>query len=145
MTGTRQPTERINEIDHTGDRGLEISAGSLARVFELAATGMFGLLIAPSTVGQVVSRTIELSAPDLPTLLREWLSELNYIHLTEGLVFGQFDVRQVSGTSVTATAVGEPIDPKRHKILTEIKAVTYHDMVIEDRNGVWYARIIFDI
>jgi SHS2 domain-containing protein len=36
-------------------------------------------------------------------------------------------------------------DPQRHPIDTEIKAVTYHQLRIEQREARWEARVIFDL
>ena len=44
-----------------------------------------------------------------------------------------------------ATLQGEPLDPARHPIDTEIKAVTYHQIAVEQVGGRWQARVIFDI
>jgi SHS2 domain-containing protein len=44
-----------------------------------------------------------------------------------------------------ATVHGEPLDPSRHPIDTEIKAVTYHQIAVEQTNGRWQTRVIFDL
>jgi SHS2 domain-containing protein len=42
---------------------------------------------------------------------------------------------QAGGLLVDAV---EPIGPP-------IKAVTYHELVVEQRDGVWYGRVYFDV
>jgi SHS2 domain-containing protein len=37
------------------------------------------------------------------------------------------------------------LDKGRHEILREIKAVTYHQISVERKDGGWEAQIIFDI
>lgn len=137
------PTYR--EFDHTGDLGIEVEAESLAGLFEEAAFGMFALLVDLEIVDPQKPVDISLEAADETELLLKWLSELNYLHLTERLLFGRFVIKEVSETHLLARAFSVPIDPTRHAIQTEIKAVTYHDLVIEQRNDHWYARIIFDV
>lgn len=134
------------EFDHTGDLGIEVEARSPAALFEEAALGMLALLTDIENVAGERAVKISLSADDRSELLLKWLSEINFLHLTERLVFGRFAVNDISDRHVEATAFASPIDPARHAIHTEIKAVTYHNLVVERRNDDrWYARIIFDI
>jgi SHS2 domain-containing protein len=46
---------------------------------------------------------------------------------------------------VTAIAHGEKIDPGRHEIKTEIKAVTYHGLYLRQTERGWEAQVIFDV
>jgi len=59
--------------------------------------------------------------------------------------FSRFEVQQLSERHLVAQAWGEPIDPARHTIYTEVKAITYHGLKLERRDEQWYARIIFDL
>jgi SHS2 domain-containing protein len=43
------------------------------------------------------------------------------------------------------TLIGERLDPARHATKVLIKAVTYHGLEVAQREGVWSARIVFDI
>jgi SHS2 domain-containing protein len=48
--------------------------------------------------------------------------------------------------SLVATVRGEPIDPKRHALRADVKAVTYHQFeVIQTETGSWKARVVVDI
>ena len=72
------------------------------------------------------------------------LQELLYIFETEGLIFGQFQVK-LHESSLEATAWGEPFDPNVHTMKTEIKAVTYHQLEVVKTDHGWQAQVIFDI
>jgi SHS2 domain-containing protein len=133
------------EFDHTGDLGIDVEGESLAAVFEEAASGMFGLLTDLSTVDDVNEYHVSANGADVVELLLNWLSELNFMHLTERVLFCSFNVKILDDVRLEASVGGESIDPVRHKIHTEIKAVTYHEMVVEERKDRWYARVIFDI
>jgi SHS2 domain-containing protein len=54
-------------------------------------------------------------------------------------------VGEISSTHLSALVSGEPIDLARHPIYTEIKAVTYHALGVEQRDGRWMATVIFDL
>ncbi|RMI19918.1 MAG: hypothetical protein D6681_02630, partial [Calditrichaeota bacterium] len=46
---------------------------------------------------------------------------------------------------LTAEVSGETLDPERHYIYFDIKAITYHQLSIQEENGCYRTRIIFDI
>jgi SHS2 domain-containing protein len=60
-------------------------------------------------------------------------------------LFNEFAIDSISTTSVRATARGEKIDPARHVIQTEIKAVTYHGLYVREVENGWEAQVIFDV
>jgi hypothetical protein len=39
----------------------------------------------------------------------------------------------------------EQYDPDRHRLLTEMKGVQMHQLLVENRDGKWRARVTFDI
>ena len=71
-------------------------------------------------------------------------SQLLYLLDTEGLVFGRFQV-DLRDLHLEAKAWGEPFDPEFHEMKTEIKAVTYHQLEVIQKDQDWQARVIFDI
>jgi SHS2 domain-containing protein len=98
----------------------------------------------PEAVQPVQTKTIVLSAEDNSYLLFDWLSELLYAFEAEKLLFSQFDV-QINSHQLSATCRGEPMDPSRHHMEHEVKAVTYHNLHVEQTDGGWRAEVIVDI
>ena len=135
----------LNFLDHTGDAGILVRAPDLKELFARAAWGMFYLITDMDAVRLVDLDYVELWAPDLSALMVNWLSELNYRHVTEHRLFRQFELIQISEESLVAVVRGEKIDPARHEIFTEIKAVTFHSMRIERGDRGWEAQIILDL
>lgn len=134
------------EIEHTADVGLELEAPDLKAAFEQAAASMFDLMCDLDSVGDDVRRTVRIRARDgdLENMMVRWLSELLYVFATEALLLSRFDVRELTNGVVEADVAGEQFDSGRHAIKTEVKAVTYHDMVVDQVEGAWHVRVIFD-
>lgn len=135
----------LSEIDHTGDAGIAVSAPDLPTLFERAAWAMFAVLTDPETVEPAEQRSLEIDATDLNDLLVRWLSDLNFMHVTERMLFSTFAVAGLSERHLSATVGGEPVDASRHVVHTEIKAVTYHALAVEKRSDGWHAQVIFDL
>lgn len=135
----------IQQIDHTGDIGLIVKADTLAELFEHSAFAMFEVIGELDNVQPLKKIEIAVEADDLERLFVSWLSELNFRHITEELFFCKFKIMTFENYKLTARVWGEPIDPKRHIVHTEIKAVTYHHLRIEQKETGWEAQFIFDM
>jgi SHS2 domain-containing protein len=131
-------------IDHTADIGIVARGSDLSALFSNAAAGMLSLLIEADTLRRDITREISLEAGDTESLLVEWLNELLYIIDTEKLVLCKFDIL-IEGNRLTARCAGQELDRKSHRLRREIKAATYHDLEVYERDGEYSARIIFDI
>lgn len=132
-------------VDHTADVGIEVTADGLGELFAGAASAMFSLVVEPGGVGASVERRVSLEAADLEELMFKWLNELVFFMSAESLVFSEFDIVSVSERGIEAVARGEQIDPTKHNLELEIKAVTYHELEVSRREGGWFARVIFDV
>lgn len=132
----------VTPLEHTADVGLEIEAGGPKAIFRLAALGMVALLHDALPGESVEVRRLELDAPDLPTLLREWLREILFWHETEGFVPSRAQLGRLEATGLEAIVHGSVPD---HEPVREIKGVTLHGLTAEERDRGWYARMIFDV
>ena len=129
-------------IDHTADVGIKAFGKSINELFENAAKGMFHLIQGGSRVESIETHYIQLENRELDELLVDWLSELNFLHQTEMVLFSDFKV-QVGEDGLQAEVRGERLDNDIHKVQMEIKAVTYHMLEVNLENG--FAQVLFDI
>ncbi len=135
----------LSEIDHTGDVGIAVTAPDVETLFERAAWAMFTILTDPTTVEPTDRITLEVEATDRDDLLVRWLSELNFLHITTGMLLASFDITGMSECRLSAVVRGEPMDERHHVVHTEIKAVTYHQLRLERTSDGWLAEVILDI
>ena len=132
-------------FEHTADLGLRIRAADLPTLFADAGRGLFAMVVEnPDSIEPAESRDFRIAGSDLTYLLFDWLNELLYLCDTEQLVCSQFEVR-LDEQGLTATARGERIDPGRHHLTHEIKAITYHELKVEREGTGWLAEVIVDI
>ena len=132
-------------IDHTADVGIKAYGKTLSESFENAAKAMFDIITDESEIESTGQYDIELSNDDLEQLLVDFLSELLYLHDTKNLVFGFFKVDiDEKEKKLEAKVCGEKFDLSKHKIGSEIKAVTYHMLEIK-KNKKFTVQVLFDI
>ena len=137
--------ERYEQIDHTADMGIKAFGRSLEALFSNAAYALFDQMVDLSRVKSKTSVDVEVAAEGLEDLLVRWLSELLFQFETTLTLFGEFDILNIEEHRLVGRAFGEQYDPSRHKIYTEVKAVTYHQLEVRRVGDLWQAQVIFDI
>jgi len=136
---------RYEQIEHTGDIGIKVYGATLPDIFINAAAAMFEVMLEAKKSEVTLADEIEVTGDNHEELLVNWLSELNYIFSTENKVFNKFEISRITNTELAGVAMGEKFSPYNHKMKTEIKAVTYHEIYLKQIKDRWEAQVIFDI
>lgn len=132
-------------FEHTADLGLRIRAVDRQTLFIDAARALFSVLVVNlRDVRCVQQREYAIAGEDDDYLLFDWLGELLYAFDTERLLLSEFEV-SLTAEGLRATCRGESIDPSRHELDHEIKAITYHGLKVEYTDDGWLAEVIVDI
>ena len=131
--------------DHTADIGLIIYGEDLKALFENAGEAFFHLITDLKKVRRRIERRIHIDGESLDRLMVDWLSELLYLHDVESLLFKRFKIESVGEEGLRAVVKGERFQEGVHVIKTEVKAVTYHQIGVQQKDGRWRAQIIFDL
>jgi len=134
----------FQEFEHTGDLGIELSAPTRAALFARAATALARLMVEPDGIVARDRRHIEVRADTDADLMHDLLAAALNLFLADAFIWREVAVRE-QDDSLAAEFAGERFDPSRHHLLTEIKAVTYHQLEAGRAGPQWRARIVFDI
>ncbi len=132
-------------FEHTADVGIRVRAGTLESLFVDAARGLFSVIAANlDAVRPLPTMEFKIDGSRRDDLLFDWLDELLYACGTKRVLFAEFAVTVGDG-DLTGVARGEPIDPARHELDMEVKAITYHGLRVERDGDGWLAEVILDI
>ena len=144
-------TERWRTLEHTADLAIEVEAADPERLFTVAALAMTGVLMGreggeATGPGRGVEawRDFALEATDREALLVDWLRELLYVQVVEGLILAAVDIEELGETRIIARA-GFAAPSEATAVERELKGVTYHDLAVGRRGGAWFARVVFDL
>ncbi|MCS6852072.1 MAG: archease [Gemmataceae bacterium] len=130
---------------HTADLGLRIRAPSLDSLFAEAGEALMSIILDdPTTIEPREAWQVQIEGDDLAYLLVDWLNALLYRFDVGHRVYRRFQV-QVTPGGLSASAWGEPLDPARHRLQREVKAITYHGLRVEPTEAGWLAEVIVDI
>ena len=135
-------------FEHTADLGIRVRAGSLDELFADAARGLFSVMVANLDAvrdgrGGAVSDRRRQSRGTAARLAGGIALHVSRPPAGAG---GVSTCRvDVPVGALTATARGEPIDPSRHEIDDEVKAITWHALKVEQQAEGWMAEVIVDV
>jgi SHS2 domain-containing protein len=93
-------------------------------------------------------RTIELERDALDSLLFDFLQELIYYKDAELLLLRVSRVRigeKDGAYALSAEARGEKLDPERHVMNVDVKAVTLHRFALARTDSGWEANVVLDV
>jgi SHS2 domain-containing protein len=131
----------FREHAHTADWQLEAWAPDLPSLLEQSARGMYSISGMHLQKKGHQKLTVTLHAEDPESLLVSFLSELLWLEQSQGVGVERFNIRVNDHYNLTAEMKGSAIA----SIDKEIKAVTYHNLVVEATPHGLRVNIVFDV
>lgn len=133
----------------TADIAFRAWGRTLEETFQAAADATLNVMVEDlESVEPRDERAIGLERESAEMLLFDFLQELIYYKDAEALLLRvpELEIRQPASRCVLrARARGERIDPARHRLRVDVKAVTLHEFRLEPVEGGWQAQVILDI
>ena len=124
---------------------------TLEELFANAALALLSLGCELAGVEEREQRELEVMGADNDALLYAWLAEILAVADAEHLIFRRVEVVELAaaepraGGRARGIAYGEKFDKARHRAGTYIKAVTYHQLCVEQTAEGWRAQVYLDV
>ena len=138
-------TREFEVLEHPADIGFRAFGGTLPELFVRSAIAMLTIAGDPAAAEPRNQYELAVESPDRESLLVDWLSEVLFWFDGRRIAFRDFRVTEFQETALKAIGAGEVRDPQRHPARVIVKAVTWHQLKIERRNGLWVAEVYLDI
>ncbi len=137
--------EAFRVLEHTADVGFEAFGATRDEVFVNAARALQDLSVELESIEAREKFTVEVSGENAVELLVNWLSQLLFLFDAEGWVFRDFQIASLEETALKGRAQGEKFDRTRHHVKLQVKAITYHQLALEQTSQGWRAQVYVDI
>lgn len=133
----------------TADVAFEARGLTLEQLFVSAADATMNVMVSDlDTIDGILGKAIHVEADAVDMLLFELLQELIFFKDAERLLLRVRDVR-IEGRegcfTLDARAAGEELDPAKHDLAVDVKAVTLHRYRVEQTASGWEATVILDV
>ncbi len=132
-------------LEHPSDLGIEATGGTVEEAFRTAALGLMSVIAGASSIQAVEKRTISLQALDRGNLFVRWLSEILFLYDAEKFLTADVEFTRMTETSLEAIAAGQLFDASVHELKLDVKAITYHHLLVEQNGDLWRTRVFVDI
>lgn len=137
--------DRFRLLDHTADLAIEVQGSNRKELYENACLALTHVMVGRAASTGVSSTKITVSGQDPIDLLVRWLGEILYLFAGEARVVTSVAVRNITQKRIEAVVETVPFDPRLYKIRTEVKAVTFHQAEVTEKDGQWFAKVILDV
>ena len=132
-------------IEHPADVGFRAYGATLEELFTNAALAMLSLGCELAGIEEREQREVVATGADRESLLYAWLAEILAVADAEQLAFRRVEIIELAPQSARGMAYGERFDKARHVAGTYIKAVTYHQLRVEQTQNGWCAQVYLDV
>lgn len=132
----------------TADTAFEATGITREEMFAAAADALTNVMVEDlATISPREEVEICVEHGDLDLLLFAFLQELIYYKDARRLLLRASSLAIDDGLvlKLRAVARGEEINPDRHSMVVDVKAVTLHRFAVEHRDGTWQATVVLDI
>lgn len=139
--------ERYAILPHTADGKFRAFGLTLEEAFGNAALALASLVWDWEKIEPGVGHAVRVEGIDREQLLVKFLTEVLYLFETKRFLLGRVDGLRIrpgpSGFSLEARLAGEVL-ADRHELFGDVKAVTYHELKIEECRG-FTVQVVVDL
>ncbi len=136
---------RYEYLDHTADIEIRARGESMPAVLAAMAEGLLALINEDNPVAAREERRVSACGELPDERVVDFFNEI--LFQIEGERWIPCAVKEMAcgPECIDAVLAGEPYDPGRHVLASEIKAATYHEFLLREAGGQWELRMVFDV
>jgi SHS2 domain-containing protein len=133
----------------TADVAFEARGKDLEELFTSAADATMNVMVADlASIAQLEKMDFEVENADLDMLLFNFLQEFIFFKDARRLLLRVLSVsidKRNAGFSLQAKTAGEELDPEKHDLIVDVKAVTLYRFALQETESGWMATVVLDI
>lgn len=131
------------------DIAFEAQGKTKEELFTACAEAAMNVMVEDlGTIAPQQRKRIALKEETLEMLLLNFLQEFIYYKDAQNLLLRASKVqirRQDNHFALQAEACGEPLRSEKHRPIIDVKAVTMHQLKVEETPKGWKARVVLDV
>ena len=119
---------------HTADIGIEVETSNISSAFEEAALGFSEIITGGNLPKELISNDVSIESDNLDSLLVHFISYLVVLFDTDLFISGFAKIEISKGENFLLKGIlkGDIYDQSKHGYGVEIKAVSYHQLLVEE-------------
>ena len=139
--------KKFEFFEHTADAKFRAYGENLCEAFSNAALALFSIMTDISKVSPEIRKQFNVKSSTRQALLYDFLEELVYFIDTDAYIVCEVESIEIKKEAgyyfLTAKLIGDIAD--KYEVHTQIKAITYNDMLISEQPGFVMVQVVPDI
>ena len=133
-------------FEHTADIGIEIESPTLSDAFQEVSLSFSEIITGGSLPEVLTSKEVFLESDSLDSLLVDFLSYLIVLFDTDDFIAGsaRLQISKKNSFQLAGELVGETYNQDKHGYGVEIKAISYHQLLVQEGPPA-HLRVILDL
>ncbi len=131
------------------DVAFEAKGKTLEEMFESAANALMATQVNDlKTIKPDKESKFKINGQDVERLLANFLQELIFLKDAKLMLYVSYKIKIEKigkGYALSAQCKGEKLDMKKHELLVDVKAVSWHLFKVEKIKNEWKALVILDV
>lgn len=127
----------------------EVYGNTIEELFSNAAEAVTQTMVDVETLKANQNVKMKMQNRKLEDLFLDFLNELVYLKDAKQLLFSKFTTKisqqDSGGYNLIVSLWGEKIDPKKHHLRVDVKAITQHKFSLAKKNNKHISFIVLDI
>ncbi len=133
-------------FEHTADIGIRGAGGSFPEAFSEAARCVFSIMAELSSFRRDIERPFNCSAKSREELLVQFINKLLYESAVHHCIWFDFIIEEWNETHLKGLTRGWKIKTNQNAVFkTEVKAATYHQLKVYEKNNIFFAECVVDV
>ncbi len=138
------PSQPFEFLEHTSEAKFRAYGKTIEEAFANAAVALFSIMTRPEKVKPRITKTVmaRTDPHDMNGLLYDFLSELIVLKDADHFLLHDVSVTITDGTLI-AQCRGDSLEG--YELGSDVKAMTYNDMLVEKKKAYWLIQVVVDV
>ncbi|MCK5606598.1 archease [Candidatus Pacearchaeota archaeon] len=136
--------EAFEFLEHTADIKFQAFGKSLEEAFANSGLAMFNAMY-KEEVKSIKVLEISCEGHDLVSLLYNYLEELIFYLDSENFFLSEVEKIEIDKENFKLTAKLKGDNAENYSIGLDVKAITYSDMEVLEKDGEWVTQVVLDV
>jgi SHS2 domain-containing protein len=142
---------KYNDNVATADAAFTAWGTTMEEMFSASADALLNIMVENiNDISRKHYKSIHVEADEIDILLYKFLNEIVYFKDTERILYRSKNIRfsfsdHENFYQADIQVYGEEIDTEKHKMLTDVKAITLYRLKVDNSSGFWKADVVVDI
>lgn len=136
--------EKYKFLEHTADAKFQAFGKDLEEAFANAALALTDVVVEQKQVEATEEKVIEIESESKEALLYDFLEKFLYLIDTEHFVLAEVKSIEIKDNKLKAVVLGDK-GVEKYSFKTHVKAMTYNDMLIDEKPGNVTLQVVLDL